>query len=106
MKFIKTFEKWFNPIIDISGSMSSSGDSNPLGYFVQGVDENKILSKESKDSIFMTFEEFAEFEKRNLVIYEGDLPYGQPVRTIYNLSDKQEILDELELMRTAKKYNL
>jgi len=104
MRFIKAFEIFNKPILDMSGSMSSSGSGQPLGYTVQGVDDNKILS--NTDFIFMNFEEFEEFEKRGFVIYEGDLPYGQPVRPIYNLSDKQEILDELELMRTAKKYNL
>lgn len=106
MKFIKKFEI-FNPlIIDQSGSMTSSGNGEPLGYFVQGIDENKIMQYGDNNLIFMTFEEFSEFEKMNLVIYEGDLPYGQPVKPIFNLKDKQKILDELELMRTAKKYNL
>jgi hypothetical protein len=109
MKYIKLFELYRKPIIDMSGSMRShpyKAIDKALGYYVHGVDEHGILSNEDDDYIFMTFEEFSDFEKRNLVVYEGDLPYGQPSQSIYSLKDKQKILEELELMRTAKKYNL
>jgi hypothetical protein len=104
MKYLKLFELYRKPIIDMSGSMRSS--PKPLDYYVLGVDENNILSKKNEDYIFMTFEEFSDFEKRNIVVYEIDLPYGQPSQSIYSLKNKQKILDELELMRAAKKYNL
>ena len=100
---IKKFEL-YKATIDTSGSMNPSRILHPDGYFVQGVDENSILVPD--DWIFMTFDEFEKLKKDKLVYSDAELPHGQPFRPVYIFKDRELILNELELMRNANKYNL
>jgi hypothetical protein len=57
------------------------------------------------DSVWITDEELDELKKKGLVHYENDLDTGKGEH-YYISKNSDEIEEELELMRTAKNYNL